>query len=87
MGLAHEKKSYLQEKANLFEIGSFDPTKRLQRNVSAEKRHPPSGEPEDLRPGAILLPLLSSAETSGASGPGPLRGNEKGFRRHGRGRV
>ena len=23
MGLAHEKKSYLQEKANLFEIGSF----------------------------------------------------------------
>ena len=22
MGLAHEKKSYLQEKANLFEIGS-----------------------------------------------------------------
>ena len=24
MGLAHEKKSYLQEKANLFEIGSFD---------------------------------------------------------------
>lgn len=24
MGLAHEKKSYLQEKANLFEIGSYD---------------------------------------------------------------
>ena len=24
MGLAHEKKSYLQEKANLFEIGSLD---------------------------------------------------------------
>ena len=24
MGLAHEKKSYLQEKANLFEIGSKD---------------------------------------------------------------
>ena len=24
MGLAHEKKSYLQEKANLFEIGSND---------------------------------------------------------------
>ena len=24
MGLAHEKKSYLQEKANLFEIGSID---------------------------------------------------------------
>ena len=24
MGLAHEKKSYLQEKANLFEIGSVD---------------------------------------------------------------
>lgn len=24
MGLAHEKKSYLQEKANLFEIGSSD---------------------------------------------------------------
>ena len=23
MGLAHEKKSYLQEKANLFEIGSI----------------------------------------------------------------
>ena len=23
MGLAHEKKSYLQEKANLFEIGSM----------------------------------------------------------------
>ena len=58
MGLAHEKKSYLQEKANLFEIGSFHPTKGLQRNVSAEKRHSPSGEPEDLRPGAILFPLL-----------------------------
>ena len=25
MGLAHEKKSYLQEKANLFEIGSINP--------------------------------------------------------------
>jgi len=24
MGLAHEKTSYLQEKANLFEIGSYD---------------------------------------------------------------
>ena len=24
MGLAHEKKSYLQEKANLFEIGSTE---------------------------------------------------------------
>ena len=24
MGLAHEKKSYLQEKANLFEIGSIN---------------------------------------------------------------
>ena len=24
MGLAHEKKSYLQEKANLFEIGSVN---------------------------------------------------------------
>ena len=24
MGLAHEKKSYLQEKANLFEIGSYE---------------------------------------------------------------
>ena len=24
MGLAHEKKSYLQEKANLFEIGSLE---------------------------------------------------------------
>ena len=24
MGLAHEKKSYLQEKNNLFEIGSID---------------------------------------------------------------
>ena len=24
MGLAHEKKSYLQEKANLFEIGSIE---------------------------------------------------------------
>ena len=24
MGLAHEKKSYLQEKANLFEIGSLN---------------------------------------------------------------
>ena len=24
MGLAHEKKSYLQKKANLFEIGSID---------------------------------------------------------------
>ena len=30
MGLAHEKKSYLQEKANLFEIGSFN------KNVQAE---------------------------------------------------
>ena len=26
MGLAHEKKSYLQEKANLFEIGSVEKT-------------------------------------------------------------
>ena len=29
MGLAHEKKSYLQEKANLFEIGS---TEKLRCN-------------------------------------------------------
>ena len=28
MGLAHEKKSYLQEKANLFEIGSI-----IMRNI------------------------------------------------------
>ena len=27
MGLAHEKKSYLQEKAKLFEIGSYDKNK------------------------------------------------------------
>ena len=30
MGLAHEKKSYLQEKANLFEIGSFIIMKSFQ---------------------------------------------------------
>ena len=30
MGLAHEKKSYLQEKANLFEIGSE------KRNIKEE---------------------------------------------------
>ena len=29
MGLAHEKKSYLQEKANLFEIGSMDILQKL----------------------------------------------------------
>ena len=29
MGLAHEKKSYLQEKANLFEIGSYDKMRPL----------------------------------------------------------
>ena len=29
MGLAHEKKSYLQEKANLFEIGSFLKNKKM----------------------------------------------------------
>ena len=29
MGLAHEKKSYLQEKANLFEIGSIIKTEKF----------------------------------------------------------
>ncbi len=33
MGLAHEKKSYLQEKANLFEIGS-----KINRGVSGNNR-------------------------------------------------
>ena len=33
MGLAHEKKSYLQEKANLFEIGSIDINNVLFRNA------------------------------------------------------
>ena len=32
MGLAHEKKSYLQEKANLFEIGSNVNNSSLQSN-------------------------------------------------------
>ena len=31
MGLAHEKKSYLQEKANLFEIGSL-----YQKNAESQ---------------------------------------------------
>ena len=34
MGLAHEKKSYLQEKANLFEIGST--TQSITRNHAPE---------------------------------------------------
>ena len=34
MGLAHEKKSYLQEKANLFEIGSIIPQKIMSREKS-----------------------------------------------------
>ena len=38
MGLAHEKKSYLQEKANLFEIGSID--KIDWRSGSAFKARP-----------------------------------------------
>ena len=33
MGLAHEKKSYLQEKANLFEIGS-DKNRRKMQDVT-----------------------------------------------------
>ena len=32
MGLAHEKKSYLQEKANLFEIGSQE-NNRWKRGI------------------------------------------------------
>lgn len=31
MGLAHEKKSYLQEKANLFEIGSYESEREKPR--------------------------------------------------------
>ena len=40
MGLAHEKKSYLQEKANLFEIGSkvFGLRRVIHPNPSAFKR-------------------------------------------------
>ena len=32
MGLAHEKKSYLQEKANLFEIGSTNIQKSQKKD-------------------------------------------------------
>jgi len=31
MGLAYEKTSYLQEKANLFEIGSYNRTLQMSR--------------------------------------------------------
>ena len=33
MGLAHEKKSYLQEKANLFEIGSYIIIKNQEKTI------------------------------------------------------
>ena len=38
MGLAHEKKSYLQEKAKLFEIGSVEKHKRIPpaRDIQAD---------------------------------------------------
>ena len=45
MGLAHEKKSYLQEKANLFEIGS-------------EVRKKNGGACENLPP-SVWQPILS----------------------------
>ena len=39
MGLAHEKKSYLQEKANLFEIGSIVyHTEAQKANCSAREK-------------------------------------------------
>ena len=34
MGLAHEKKSYLQEKANLFEIGSTAISQKKSININ-----------------------------------------------------
>ena len=37
MGLAHEKKSYLQEKANLFEIGSQDKTRKKTFRKTGKK--------------------------------------------------
>ena len=39
MGLAHEKKSYLQEKANLFEIGSIVKNVRCRKVVNLIKKH------------------------------------------------
>lgn len=38
MGLAHEKKSYLQEKANLFEIGSIMKIYRKLPQIQALSR-------------------------------------------------
>ncbi|WP_294437612.1 hypothetical protein [uncultured Victivallis sp.] len=38
MGLAHEKKSYLQEKANLFEIGSYYEAKALKCQAPKRKK-------------------------------------------------
>ena len=41
MGLAHEKKSYLQEKANLFEIGSLEKAKEEKQAAGEiETEHP-----------------------------------------------
>lgn len=37
MGLAHEKKSYLQEKANLFEIGSLK--RETQRRMAGHEKN------------------------------------------------
>lgn len=37
MGLAHEKKSYLQEKANLFEIGSEEKNLRTYQLITGNK--------------------------------------------------
>ena len=37
MGLAHEKKSYLQEKANLFEIGSVEEIIQLKPCILEKK--------------------------------------------------
>ena len=43
MGLAHEKKSYLQEKANLFEIGSICFYINILQNVEKNLQEPLPG--------------------------------------------
>ena len=58
MGLAHEKKSYLQEKANLFEIGSQEKNDAVWR-LSA-RRHSPLHNNEQELIDNFALPLGSA---------------------------
>ncbi|WP_294507925.1 hypothetical protein, partial [uncultured Victivallis sp.] len=57
MGLAHEKKSYLQEKANLFEIGSiiYDTPERISHAVTFSS---------DIRAGAPRRLLCRGGESA-----------------------